>query len=223
MRSFWNNRVAALILPALLPACIAIAPAREAAELPQPAERKPTLSLLLAAEGIERVMADELLAGAESVSNHPGTNRACMFGNEQVEIAARAAWEESGLFSAISHEPTPTGDIHAFVMLRCVVSHGWSYYPFGLTVGLFPHKMEVGVLSGAIVTRRGSGLPPVTDKRLLRGSVWAQTLLLIAGAWRESPGTALAGLAAQAQREVIARSANLVGASPAILPDASGD
>ena len=210
MRSWTTELALVLLLATLLQGCYVVTYIRKGPYTSVPPKERPSLTLLLDAEGIERVMADEILADERSVGEYPGTDRACMFGNEQIIEAARGVWAESDYFESISADPATKSDILAIVHLRCVVSHGWSYYPFGLTLGFFPHKMTVGILSNAVVARPGSGLPPVTDTRLIRGRVWADTLYLLIGGWRESPGTGLAYHAAYSQQHVIRSAESLI-------------
>ncbi|MCB0218073.1 MAG: hypothetical protein KDH09_00140 [Chrysiogenetes bacterium] len=208
------TRTSLRILPAMviatlaMSACIAARP--DAVSLAPPAgdAARPSLSLSLAVDGIERVMPDDDFFDAASAGKLTGGDHSCMFGNEQVEQAARAAYEGSGYFSSVSADPKAKAGLHAFVRLRCLVAHSWTYYPFWPTAGIFPHRMEVGVVSTTVMVRKdGARTPPLNHTKLLRTSVWADTLFLLAGGWRESPGTAMAGLAAQAQREAIAAAA----------------
>ena len=218
--------LAAAIAALLMPACIAVRP--EAVSLAPQAESasRPSLTLILAVDGIERVMPgegffDEGESGKLATGNH-----SCMFGNEQIEDSVRAAYRESGYFSDVSADPKANADLHAFVRLRCLVAHSWTYYPFWPTAGIFPHYMEVGVVSTTVMVRKdGARTPPLSHTTLLRTDVWADTLFLLAGGWRESPGTAMAALAAQAQREVLAAAAEkglLRGLDP-VSTDASGN
>lgn len=203
-----RRALAALVAALAMPACIAVRP--DAAPLVPPAENaaRPSLSLSLTVDGIERVMPDDDFFDAASAGKLAGGDHACMFGNDQIEQAARAAYEESGYFSGISDDPKAKTSLHAFVRLRCLVAHSWTYYPFWPTAGIFPHYMEVGVVSTTVMVRKdGARTPPLNHTKLLRTSVWADTLFLLALGWRENPGTAMAGLAAQAQREAIAAAA----------------
>lgn len=210
----------ALVAAALwLQGCVAFRETRTPVELAEPDSAKPTLTLTLAVDGIERVMpGDGFLEQAEHAGKIKGGNHACMFGNERIEEAARAAYERSQLFSKVSADPSAQADLHAFVRLRCLVGHSWTYFPFGLSAGIWPHHMEVGLLSTSVLVRKGliRGAP-LNDVRLLRADVWADTLLLLVGGWRESPGTALAELATRSQREVIyeAKQRGLLAVPPA--------
>lgn len=197
----------ALVAAALwLQGCLAFQETRAPIELVEPDFAKPTLTLTLAVDGLERVMPGEgFLEQAEQAGKIKGGNHACMFGNERIEKAARAAYERSQLFSKVSADPSAQADVHAFVRLRCLVGHSWTYFPFGLTAGIWPHHMEVGLLSTSVLVRKGPARgAPLNDVRLLRADVWADTLLLLIGGWRESPGTVLAELATRSQHEVLA-------------------